>query len=340
VQGRRITVKSEPLQLQIESRPAASTGSDWQPARSLSLSQQISGTDALRVGEPVTRTVIIDAVGLEENMIAEPAWPELPGARIYPDQPQGISRDNGEWVLGHKEFRYAVVPEQEGELLLPELTVHWWDTVNDRQQIAVLPAQTLHVRPSELVPPPPARMPGASSETTALREQPAPTSAPGAAIYWRWLTLLFAGLWFLTLLLFWRSRGRAGGFAEPVRAAPADEVEILDGVRRACERGDAAAARLGLRAWLREFGPDATRDSLLEFAAMSGDPSLRDGIYELDSRGFRQETAEQPLRSAAGVWAGRAFWSQFENWRTSWRAQELEQKPPLTDLYARANRVT
>jgi len=77
------------------------------------------------VGEPVTRTIIIDAVGLEENMIAEPVWPELPGARIYPDQPQGISRDDGEWVLGHKEFRYAVVPEQEGELVLPELTVEW-----------------------------------------------------------------------------------------------------------------------------------------------------------------------------------------------------------------------
>jgi hypothetical protein len=82
VRGRRITVESEALQLAIEPRPAAFTGSDWQPARDFSLTQQISASDVLRVGEPVTRTIIIDAVGLEENMIAEPAWPELPGARM------------------------------------------------------------------------------------------------------------------------------------------------------------------------------------------------------------------------------------------------------------------
>jgi hypothetical protein len=165
VRGRRVTVESEPLQLQIEPRPAGYTGSDWQPARSLSVSQQISSSDALRVGEPVTRTVIIDAVGLEENMIAEPAWPELVGARIYPDQPQGITRDDGEWVLGHKEFRYAVVPEQEGELVLPELEVHWWDRINDRPQTTVLPAQTLRVLPSSLVPPAPQSTPAAAPGT-------------------------------------------------------------------------------------------------------------------------------------------------------------------------------
>ena len=339
VQGRRITVKSKPLQLQIEPRPASYTGSDWQPARSLNLSQRISGTDALRVGEPVTRTVIIDAVGLEENMIAEPAWPELSGARIYPDQPQGISRDDGEWVLGHKEFRYAVVPEQEGELVLPELTVHWWDTENDRQRTAILPAQALNVRPSALVPPVPEAMPGATTETAAPGEQPAPSMDPGTATYWRWLTLLFAGLWLLTLLSVWRSRGRRGGSPTPARTTTAGETELLDGLRRACERGDVTAARLSLLAWLRDFGPDTARGSLLEFATRSGDPSLRDGIYELDSRGFRQDAAEDPAPGAAGAWAGRVFWGLFENWRKSWRAQEREEKPPLTDLYARANRA-
>jgi hypothetical protein len=339
VQGRRITVKSEPQQLQIEPRPASYTGSDWQPARSLDLSQRISGTDALRVGEPVTRTVIIDAVGLEENMIAEPAWPELSGARIYPDQPQGISRDNGEWVLGHKEFRYAVVPEQEGELVLPELTVHWWDTENDRQQTAVLPAQVLNVRPSALVPPVPEALSGATSETAVPGGQPAPSTGPGTSTYWRWLTLLFAGLWLLTLLFFWRFRGRRGGSPTPVRAMVAGETELLDGLRRACERGDVTAARLGLLAWLREFGPEPAHGSLLEFAIRSGDPALRDGIYELDSRGFRQKAVEDPARGATGAWAGRAFWGQFENWRKSWRAQERERKPSLTDLYARANRT-
>lgn len=337
VRGRRITVESEALQLTIEPKPAAFTGPDWQPARNFSLSQQISASDALRVGEPVTRTIIIDAIGLEENMIAEPAWPELPGARIYPDQPQGISRDDGHWVLGHKEFRYAVVPEQEGELVLPELTVHWWDTDSDRERTAVLPAKTLQVRPSALVPPPPVE----SAPATAPGERPAsnPAAAPAGAGYWRWLTLLFAALWLLTLVAagrLWAGRGRVGSGAS--RSTPGrdnDESSLLATFRRACERGDSAGARRALQAWLRAHGPTAG-GSLLEFAARCDDDTLRESICALDAEGYRPEDGpEDGLR-----WSGRACWSHFEAWRRAWESSRREQRPAVTDLYAPQNRVT
>ncbi len=115
VRGRRVQVQSEEIRIEIKPRSPKFNGDSWQPARKLELAQQISAADALTVGEPVTRTVIVNALGLEENMIAEPVWPEIANVRIYPDQPQGISRDDGLWVMGTKEFRYAVVPEQEGE---------------------------------------------------------------------------------------------------------------------------------------------------------------------------------------------------------------------------------
>lgn len=332
VRGRRVSVASEPLQVTIEPRPASFSGREWQPARAFSLAQQISSTDALRVGEPVTRTIMIDAVGLEENMIAEPAWPELPGARVYPDQPQGISRDDGQWVLGHKEFRYAVVPEREGELLLPELTVHWWDTVNDRQQTAVLPAKTLQVRPSALAPPPP-----------AAAASPAPGVAPAQADgvfrdgagrgYWRWLAIMFATLWLITLAVAWGRRGQRQAVTatpRPDRRGAGDEAALLQRLQSACKYGDAAAARSALLEWLREFGPEATDGSLLEFAAVSGDGGLRRSIYALDSAGYRNEPG-------AG-WDGEALWTDFEAWRKSWRASRAAQRPAPTDLYAPANR--
>jgi hypothetical protein len=337
VRGRRISVESEALQLQIAPRPAAFSGPEWQPARSLNLSQQISSSDALRVGEPVTRTIIIDAVGLEENMIAEPAWPEVSGVRIYPDQPQGISRDDGEWVLGHKEFRYAVVPEQEGELVLPELAVHWWDTANDRQQTAVLPPHTIRVQPSALVP----MAPAASTDSpgpAALALDGGISGATANPGYWRWLAVTFAALWLLTLLLYWRqreARQRAAGASASEQAKAADEADVRKQLRRACERGDLTGARRSLLLWLREYGPGAGH-SLLEFAAESGDQTLSAGIYALDSTGYRQA----PDRAAGPVesWDGKQFWSQFDSWRRAWRAREKDQKAPLTDLYAAANR--
>ena len=197
VRGRRIEVESDEIRLDIKPRPASFAGDSWQPARSLELMQQISAADALKVGEPVTRTVIVDALGLEENMITEPVWPEIPDARIYPDQPQGISRDDGQWVLGHKEFRYAVVPEKEGELVLPELKVEWWDTVNDRQQTAVLPAKVLQVLPSVTAPISP-QLPQAP-DSNVIDNLPQGAISGGAPSYWRWLTALFAFLWLATL---------------------------------------------------------------------------------------------------------------------------------------------
>jgi hypothetical protein len=341
VRGRRVTVESEPLQVTIQPRPAAFSGSAWQPARAYSLEQQISSSDALRVGEPVTRTIVIDAVGLEENMIAEPAWPELPDARIYPDQPQGISRDDGEWVLGHKEFRYAVVPEKEGELVLPELTVHWWDTVSDRQQTAVLPAKTLMVQPSALVPPAPAVVPETAAAASSAAGPAAMTTAPpGAAAAnsgWRWLALLFAVLWLLTLAAAWRWRGRRQAMAAPVRPGrrgAGKEATLLQALQAACTAGERTTARWALLEWLREFGPGGGggvgAGSLLEFAAACGDEALKRGVYALDSEGFRN--------AAEGNWNAPAFWSDFAAWRKAWRVATDAEKPAPTDLYARVKR--
>jgi hypothetical protein len=260
-------------------------------------------------------------------MIAEPAWPEIPDVRIYPDQPQGISRDDGEWVLGHKEFRYAVVPEREGEMVLPELTVHWWDTEQDRQRTATLPAKVVYVQPSALVPPPSAAAP-------ALAPTPGAGIPPGPAepSYWRAVALVFGGLWLLTLaaaaiLLRGRRTERAPHGAGP--EASARETATLAALKSACRSGDARSARRALQRWLRRHGPSGD-GSLLGFAAAQAEPELARCIRELDARGYRPG-------DEAG-WDGKATWSAFERWLESWRALRAGQQPSPMDLYARANR--
>jgi hypothetical protein len=331
VRGRRIQVSSDPVQLTIQARPSSFSGNSWQPARNLELSQQISAGGSLRVGEPVTRTVIVDAVGLEENMITEPAGPEIPNARIYPDQPQGISRDDGQWVLGHKEFRYAIVPEQEGELVLPELKVHWWDTVNNRQQTAVLPAKRIEVQASAVTP--------VAQPEVVVSDTPAVMAVNGEIAgavyepgYWRWLAILFAILWLLTLAVAWRLRGlseltpNGGGLVQSE-----DEKQILKQLQRFCEKNNVRQARQALANWLAHFGPDsASSGSLLEFAAGLQDQSLCANVRAMDSDGYRPDQQAN--------WNGKQFWKQFEAWRKSWKASTAAQKPPITDLYAKANR--
>lgn len=320
--GRRIRVTSEALTLTIEPRPDAFTGDDWLPARELTLAQQISATDTLRVGEPVTRTVLIDAVGLEENMLVEPAWPELPNARLYPDKPQGITRDDGHWVLGHKEYRYAVVPEQPGELVLPELRVDWWDTLENRQRTAVLPAHTVQVAPSALAPPP------VAPDVAAAAREPAPPPAPAAASsagLWPVIAAGFAGLWLLTLWFWFRATRRTPPTTPRATAVDGDQAACLERLKQACRMGDRAAARHSLRAWLRARRAPGD-GSLLDFAATVDDADFERALYALDAAGF------QPAGN--GDWDGGPFWRQFKMWRER-RASEAGEEAALTDLYAR-----
>lgn len=328
VRGRRVRIESDPVELEISPRPAAFSGDSWLPARSISLTQSITDGDSVTVGEPVTRTVILNAVGLDENMLDEPQWPALENARTYPDQPQGFSRDDGQWVLGSREFRYAVVPEAPGELVLPEIRLAWWDTVNDRQQVAILAEQRITVLPSSLGVPTPG--PGATATPLAGDD-----GVPGNdAALWPWQALsgLLAVLWVATLVvLLLRPRAPAAqNPTGPVRAHE-DEKHMLRLLKAACQGNDPRGAHLALSRWLRHHGPAASGGSLMGLARSSGDPALAEAIRTLDATAYGGA-------GGSGAWQGSSFWSAFEAWRRSGKAKTPASgdQAASMDLYAAA----
>lgn len=325
--GRRVQVESEPLTLEISPRPDAFSGDFWLPARQITLSQQITDNEKLHVGEPITRTIIVDAVGLEENMLEEPVWPDLPKTRIYPDQPQGISRDDGEWVLGHKEFRYAIVPEQAGELELPEIRLDWWDTVTHKQRTAVLPAQRLNVLPSETGPS--AALPPTNVVVQADTPQGSQVDVavgPSTTLIWKVSTAVFAVLWLLTLVLYFRRSGVKANQSDPNASASPAEKELLKHFQQACQTSDASTARKDLARWIRNYAPQELAGSMRDFGAACGDTALQTAIAELDISGFAGD--------GSGSWNGESLWLAFTTWRARVekpRSAGIGEKP---DLYA------
>ena len=332
VRGRRVHVESEEVTLEISPRPASYTGDFWLPARSISLAQQISDNEKLHVGEPVTRTVIMDAVGLEENMLEEPVWPEVPATRVYPDQPQGISRDDGEWVLGHKEFRYAVVPEKPGEMVLPEIRLDWWDTVNDQQRTAVLPEHRVMVLPSEIS----QSSSNLPSTTGILSEAFSDASAgnmglprSGQLVLWKSVAGVFALLWLLTLYFYFRRGPLANSVAVAGMPVVLAEKELVKQIQQACYIGDASSVRKDLAQWIRNFAPPPMRGSMRDFGAACGDSKLQAAIGELDAYGFANGDAME--------WSGGALWDAFNGWRNHSVGLKNAGVSTKPDLYGRGN---
>jgi hypothetical protein len=328
VRGRRIQAGSDPVELEILPRPANFTGDHWLPARQLQATQTISASDSPTVGEPVTRTIILDAIGLEENMLTEASWPEIPAARVYPDQPQGITRDDGRWVLGHKEFRYAVVPEEVGELVLPELKIQWWDTINNRQQTAILPEKRLNISPSAMQLDEPATVAGTPGlpGRDSLDSMGNPGS-DGVNRLWQWLTLLFAALWLLTLAAFLRRRSPGAQAVTTVGQTSEAESALLKRLQTACEQADAGEARKALSRWLKRYGPEHLGGSIVELARQVPDSDLARYLRALDAVGFQHDPSTD--------WDAAGLWSAFKAWEKDRQRNDKPSPESVTDLYAR-----
>jgi hypothetical protein len=146
-------------------------------------------------------------------------------------------------------------------------------------------------------------------------------------ILWKSSTAVFAVLWLLTLIFYFRRSGK--GVAPVVQngSPTPDEKELLKNIQQACQGNDAASARNRLAQWIRNYAPLELRGNMRDFGANCHDPALQNAIAELNASGFNE--------SGEGAWQGESLWRAFKHWQTSNgrpRSATVGDKP---DLYAR-----
>ena len=150
--GNRVFRDTDPKRIDIMARPAHVPANEWMPSSKVELSEQWSGDlDSLIVGEPITRTIRINAQGLTGAQILPLPIIESPNYKVYPDQPQLEEQAIADGVLGTRTESLALVPNQAGELVIPAIEMRWWDTKNQRMQTASLPATKVQVNPSTAI---------------------------------------------------------------------------------------------------------------------------------------------------------------------------------------------
>lgn len=207
-QGRPIRKSSTILNLNIKQIPAAFVQTDWLPATQFSIEQEWPQNQVFRVGEPITRRLEITAQGLAENQLPDIAAQDFPGARMYQDKSDTITRNNGGHLVASKTISQAIIPTQSGALQVPGIEIEWFNTETQKAMTTRLPSITLDVKPiigsnNQKAPPKAANFdapdPAPSQVPIAgeISDTP-PTTTP----WWRYATFGFAGLWLLTMLLF------------------------------------------------------------------------------------------------------------------------------------------
>jgi len=145
----RIRESSEPLTLDIKAPPATFSGNTWLPATSLHLSEKWEGDpQAMLVGDSVTRNIQISALGLLGSALPPIEMQEQQGLKIYPDQAKTESLHHESGAQSIRIESTAIVAVSADEIQLPEISVVWWDTVNDVERIASIPKQAMNIKPN------------------------------------------------------------------------------------------------------------------------------------------------------------------------------------------------
>ena len=322
--GRSVAARSEDIRLDVRAQPAAWTGGAWLPAASLLLKDEGELPTELHVGDPVTRTVRLQAQGLAFEQLPELELKAPEGADIYPDKADTRTRDDGEWLYGERVRKFAFVPQRPGTLVLPGMRVQWWDTTNDRMQTSELPAHEIRVLPALGTP---AAAPGAKpAPADAVRSEgyaPLAEAAPGPD--WRMLAAIGFGMWLLTLAA-WALHARRARHPDATRAATIAPRASGSAQRAAflgaCALGDLAGSERALVAWARAERPEVRNTGAL--AAALDDPAQRDALAALQ----RVRYAAAPAQGLGSQLAD-AFRAGFA-WKPSVSAVRAS---PLPELY-------
>jgi hypothetical protein len=333
---RRVRVRGEPATVEVRPRPAAAGGDQWLPAAQVELKgdwQPAGG--ASRVGEPVTLTIDLRAQGLTGGQLPDVAPQSVEGFRVYPDRAQRETNPGAAGVAGHLSQKVAFIPERSGELALPDIEVHWWDTGADTQRVATIPGRVLDVAPAVpgnattdapvTVPPREntsnASQQGVTPEAGGARPESAvQTARPEVPGYWQWISAALAAGWLLTVLIWWwRVRHAPVGRAQPdakVSKAPAAASARKQFIA-ACRDADARAAQRALLAWASAHWHDDPPRGLEALSRRIDDPEARAAIAELN----------RALYSGSGQWNGARL------------AELLQQLPEPQGVVARSGPV-
>lgn len=287
-------LRTEEQRLHIKPKPKTYTGEHWLPAQDLQLEQDWSSDpNAFKVGEPITRVITLTGKGLTAAQLPPLKNLVLDGVKTYPDQPQTQDQQADTGVTGIRTETMAIVPTKSGKMTLPAITVTWWDTENNQQRKANLPATTINVATTTapLMPKFQNVDPQMSSPTAINPSNIDPTNRVSAnqqpvATAWLWVssTAVFALLsLYLALQNLRLRRNPTSTRQQSLSDHNNSEKLAFKQLKRSCQTADLAAIRQSYLQWAKAFWTTENTRSIQATQPLIDEPQLKSCLQALDS---------------------------------------------------------
>jgi len=310
--GRRIAIKSDPINIRVKPVPATFPGDVWLPAQQLSLTSRWSAApEQLSTGDSTTRTLEITAQGLQGSQLPPVTslggTGGIKGLRFYPDKETIEQREIPLGLEGYRLQSEALVSSEAGNWTLPERTIPWWNTKTDTLEFARLPEERIRV--TDLLAP----KDSANSDIATT-----PVLTEGTIVSRRLWQMSAATGWLLAAILgalLWLRRRDAKANPPHGQAdIDAQKTQHLMSVRKACSTNDPVAARLAVLTWGHKRFDDSSPNTLNEIAArVGGDLAVE--LRAIDTLLFSKESNPS--------WQGAKLFKLLKNYDAGTASKEV-----------------
>jgi len=245
------------------------------------------------VGEPVNRVITLSATGLPASIL--PALPDMAqqGVKFYQDPPETTETATSDGLVSLRAEVTAIVPTQEGELILPAIRIPWWNTRKNQLEEALIPAHRYPISGDGEALTGPAGAPFQSSGTVSSMDAQSTLSTP-AGNPWFYTSLALAAVCGLLITYILRRptmlTAQPGASDSDARSPSLAQEDTQ--YRRfvgACHRRDATAIRHELFLWVKRIQPD--QHSLTDFARSLQSPALQSAISDLEAHLYSPDTS-------------------------------------------------
>lgn len=157
--------------IQLEVAPPESDVTPWLPAESIVI-KEVMGSTPLQAFEPITRNFEIYGTGVLAAQLPDLTDRQNSKSfKTYSDKPELKNEFLKGKILSSRKESYTLIPQSEGNLTLPGISIEWWDTKNNKKTITSIAPRPVHVLPSSRTAP---QTPEASPEVIAVNQPQSP----------------------------------------------------------------------------------------------------------------------------------------------------------------------
>lgn len=295
--------------------PSDFRGQWWLPAENVRLISDWTENNTYKVGDAMTREIIMQADGVTESQLPEIKFSASPDWKQYPQKPLRQEKAQNNGLLSVQKINVIYIPQKSGSLNLPEISVNWFNVKTGKMETAVIAPETINIAPANNQP--------EMAETLEIVDQPQTQPISEAVskkskTYAPWLWILPAFV--LGALVSWLA-------FRPIRrkdVKPECETRRYpDFIIQKAYQNDYRSLRDALVSWAVGRYPEHSVNNLKDVAQAAADPDFEKQIDLLLSKLYQANSSE--------VWNAKIFVDAFQ--KVARQKKKKQNHPPLPPLY-------